>query len=83
MAGYTHINLRSDVEDMAPRHGMEGLEPRFNGVVELSQWDAVRVPAGAIRATEAGPDGVEIIAFGAPNNENSDTEIKPGWWPDA
>jgi uncharacterized cupin superfamily protein len=129
MAGYTKVNLKSDVEDMAPKHGMEGIESRFarrnlelgnsgvsyfrldpgyrppfghthseqeevyvvvsgsarlavdDEIVALRQWDALRVPAGAMRATEAGPDGVEILAFGAPNTENKDVEMKPGWWP--
>jgi mannose-6-phosphate isomerase-like protein (cupin superfamily) len=130
MADYTRVNLRSDVEDMAPKHGMEGIESRFarrnlelgksgvsffklepgyrtpfghthseqeevyvvvsgsaqvgvdDEVVELSQWDALRIPAGAMHAMEGGPDGAEILAFGAPNTENKDAEMKPGWWPE-
>ena len=29
MAGYTRVNLKSDVKDMAPEFGMEGIESRF------------------------------------------------------
>src|SRR5215203_725591 len=29
MANYTRVNLKSDVKDMAPEHGMEGIESRF------------------------------------------------------
>ena len=29
MAAYTRVNLKSDVKDMAPEHGMEGIESRF------------------------------------------------------
>jgi hypothetical protein len=29
MAAYTRVNLKSDVEDMAPQHGIEGIESRF------------------------------------------------------
>lgn len=29
MADYTKVNLKSDVQDMAPRHGIEGIESRF------------------------------------------------------
>jgi uncharacterized cupin superfamily protein len=29
MADYTRVNLKSDVKDMAPEHGMEGIESRF------------------------------------------------------
>jgi mannose-6-phosphate isomerase-like protein (cupin superfamily) len=51
-------------------------------VVELEAWDAVRVPPGVMRGFEAGSEGAEIVAFGAPNNENGDIEMKPGWWAD-
>lgn len=51
-------------------------------VVELNAWDAIRVPAGAMRGLEAGSDGAEIVAFGAPNTENKDVDMKPGWWSD-
>jgi mannose-6-phosphate isomerase-like protein (cupin superfamily) len=52
-------------------------------VVELGQWDALRIPAGAMHAMEGGPDGAEILAFGAPNTENKDADMKPGWWPES
>ena len=29
MAAYTRVNLKSDVQDMAPQFGMEGIEARF------------------------------------------------------
>jgi uncharacterized cupin superfamily protein len=48
--------------------------------VELRQWDAVRVPAATMRAFEAGPDGLELLAFGAP--QSADVEMEPGWWGD-
>jgi mannose-6-phosphate isomerase-like protein (cupin superfamily) len=51
-------------------------------VVELRRMDALRVPPGVPRGMEAGPDGCELIAFGAPNNENRDTEMLPNWWSD-
>jgi mannose-6-phosphate isomerase-like protein (cupin superfamily) len=49
-------------------------------VVELGEWDAVRIPRGTMRGVEAGPDGAELIAFGAPSNENRDVEMVPNWW---
>lgn len=130
MAGHTRVNLKSDVEDMAPKHGIEGLESRFarrnlelensglsyfrldpgarppfghshseqeevyvvvsgnarvaigDDVLELAQWDAVRVPVGELRSFEGGAEGAEILAFGAPNTENKDAEMQPGWWPE-
>jgi mannose-6-phosphate isomerase-like protein (cupin superfamily) len=51
-------------------------------VVELGQWGTVRVAPGAMHSFEGGPDGAEIIAFGAPNTENKDLEMVQGWWAD-
>jgi mannose-6-phosphate isomerase-like protein (cupin superfamily) len=51
-------------------------------LVELRPWDALRVSPETIRQLEAGPDGAEIIAFGAPSNANRDAEMVPGWWAD-
>ncbi len=53
-------------------------------VVELKAWDAVRVSPETVRGFEAGPEGAEYIAFGAPNTENRDAEpAPPNWWADA
>ena len=130
MADYTRVNLKSDVEDMAPKHNMEGIESRFartnlelaksglsyyrmdpdyrapfghthseqeevyvvisgsariavgDEVVELGEWDAVRIAPGVLHGMEAGSDGAELLAFGAPNTENKDADLKPGWWPE-
>ena len=56
-------------------------------IVELKQWDAVRVPPEVTRCFEGGPDGLELIAFGAPrtgppNAPNEDAEPMPNWWTD-
>ena len=128
MAAYTRVNLKSDVKDMAPEHGMEGIESRFartnleleksglsyfkiapdfqtpfghvhgeqeevyvvvagnarakvgDETIELKQWDALRVPPGVWRSLAGGPDGAEILAFGAPNTENGDIEMSPEFW---
>jgi hypothetical protein len=126
---YTLLNLRNDVEDMAPRFQMgDGIEAHFarkalglekSGIayfklgpeyvlpfghvhseqeeiylvvsgsariqlddeqVELNPLDAVRIPAGVMRGMAGGPEGAEVIAFGAPNNENSDLEMVPGFF---
>lgn len=130
MAGYTRVNLKSDVKDMAREFGMEGIESHFartnlelensglslfrldagfrtpfghthseqeevyvlisgsarvaldDEVVELSQWDAIRIPSGTMRGMEGGDEGAEILAFGAPNTDNKDAEMQPGWWPE-
>lgn len=52
-------------------------------VIELRQWDAVRVSSGTMRNFEAGPEGAELIAFGAPSTGTSpatDVELTPEWW---
>jgi mannose-6-phosphate isomerase-like protein (cupin superfamily) len=51
-------------------------------VLELDEWDAVRIPRGTMRGFEGGPQGAEVIAFGAPSNENQDIEMVPNWWTD-
>ena len=131
MAEYTKLNIKRDVEDMAPKFQLSpGLESRFarrplelensgvsyykiapdfrtpfghrhgeqeevyiviggsarlaldDEVVELTPWDAVRIPASTMRALEGGPDGAEVIAIGAPNHDNQDAEMVQGWWAD-
>lgn len=51
-------------------------------LVDLKQWDAVRVPKDTMRCIEAGPEGVEIIAVGAPNTGPGDADMEQGWWSD-
>ena len=129
MPTYTKLNLKRDVEDMAPRFDLSpGLESRFargplaleqsglsyyriapdfrtpfghrhgeqeevyvitsgsarikldDEVLELAQWDAIRIPGPTMRCLEGGPEGAEVLAFGAPNTENKDAEMVPGWW---
>ncbi len=50
-------------------------------VLELAQWDAVRVAPQVLRAFEAGPDGLEVIAVGGPKPEGGDGEAAPAEWP--
>ena len=54
-------------------------------IVEIKQWDALRVPSETMRNFEAGPEGAELLAFGAPNTGPSvatDAEPTMGWWSD-
>jgi mannose-6-phosphate isomerase-like protein (cupin superfamily) len=55
-------------------------------IVELSRWDAVRVAPQVTRCLEAGPDGLEVVVFGAPHTGDEpgqqDGELEPGWWAD-
>jgi quercetin dioxygenase-like cupin family protein len=50
---------------------------------ELHQWDVVRVAPEVVRAFEAGPDGLDIIAVGGPKPEDGDGIMGAAAWPDA
>jgi mannose-6-phosphate isomerase-like protein (cupin superfamily) len=51
-------------------------------IVELGQWDVVRVAPNVIRAFEAGSDGLELIAIGGTRPEEGDGVAVPDWWID-
>jgi quinol monooxygenase YgiN/quercetin dioxygenase-like cupin family protein len=127
-AGYTHLNLESDVEDVAPRFGYgEQGEARFANRVlgtvgtglshqrlrpgvrqafghrhqhaeevvvvlqgsgrvkiddeirDLVPLDAIRFAPGSTRAFEAGPEGLEFLAFSA--KHPGDAVMDPNFWP--
>jgi mannose-6-phosphate isomerase-like protein (cupin superfamily) len=130
MANYTKLNLREEVEDQAPKFGMDDLEfhtarvplelensgvsflriaPKYrmpfghthaeqeevyvlvsggarlkvdDEILELEPWDAVRIHKDTMRNLEGGPEGAEIILFGAPNAGSGDAQMTPDWWTD-
>lgn len=49
-------------------------------VLQLRQWDVVRVAPEVLRAVEAGPEGLEIIAVGTARPEGGDGEQAPLEW---
>jgi mannose-6-phosphate isomerase-like protein (cupin superfamily) len=51
-------------------------------IVELGQWDVVRVAPEVVRGFEGGPDGLELIAIGADRPEGGDGELVRDWWTD-
>src|SRR3954452_13439226 len=51
-------------------------------IVELRQWDVVRVAPATIRATEAGADGIEIVAVGSDRPEGGGGTPIKDWWTD-
>jgi mannose-6-phosphate isomerase-like protein (cupin superfamily) len=51
-------------------------------IIELKQFDALRVPHDTVRNFEGGPDGVELIAIGEPNTGPGDANMTQGWWTD-
>lgn len=44
--------------------------------------DTVRVAPNAWRAVQAGPEGLEMVVFGAPVTDERDAEADPAWWPE-
>lgn len=50
-------------------------------VALAGRLDAVRVAPNAWRALQAGPEGLELIAFGAPTSAESDAAMDREWWP--
>jgi mannose-6-phosphate isomerase-like protein (cupin superfamily) len=51
-------------------------------IVDLTEGDIVRVAPGVWRCTEAGAEGMQIVAVGAPIADENDAEIEQGWWAD-
>ena len=45
---------------------------------ELREWDAVRIPPDVARSVKSGPEGVELLAFGA--GEKGDAEMIQDFW---
>jgi quercetin dioxygenase-like cupin family protein len=52
-------------------------------VYDLRQWDVVRVAPDVVRAFEAGPEGLDIVAIGGPKPEDGDGVMGTAAWPDA
>jgi mannose-6-phosphate isomerase-like protein (cupin superfamily) len=49
-------------------------------ILEVAPLDAIRVAPKVMRAFEAGPDGLELLAVGP--RRDGDGEIVMGWWAD-
>jgi quercetin dioxygenase-like cupin family protein len=50
---------------------------------EIRQWDVIRVAPAVVRAFEAGPDGLDVIAVGGNKPEGGDGVLSDSPWPDA
>lgn len=49
-------------------------------IAEIGLLQAIRVAPPVSRAFEAGPEGLELLAFGT--RHEGDFEVLPGWWTD-
>ena len=47
-------------------------------IVDVARWDAVRVAPEVMRALEAGPTGLDVVAVGAPGVP-AQPEQELGW----
>ena len=50
-------------------------------IVEVAEWDAIRFDDDTMRNVEAGPDGIEYLAFGA-GEDPRDVDMAQNWWSD-
>lgn len=50
-------------------------------IVEVAQWDAIRFDKDTMRAVEAGPAGIEYVAFGA-GTDAQEVEMAADFWPE-
>ena len=79
--GHTH----NEQEEVFAVVGGSGRMKLDGEIVDVKKWDVVRVPPGTWRGYEAGPDGLEILVFGAPSlgeSPRDDVEGRRGWWVD-
>ena len=51
-------------------------------VVDIRQWDVVRVAPEVVRAFEAGPEGLELVAVGGKRPEGGDGTLVEDFWTD-
>jgi quercetin dioxygenase-like cupin family protein len=51
-------------------------------VIDVREWDVVRVAPEVARGFEAGPDGLVLVAIGGTRPEGGDGELVRDFWPD-
>ena len=89
--GVTHHRIRPNTrQGFAHRHERaeeiyvvlsgSGRVKLGDDVVDLRPLDALRVSPDVLRTWEAGPDGLELLAFGS--IVEGDADFVPGWWTD-
>lgn len=87
--GFAHITLLPDRQQPFGHRHSEAEEVYFvisgsgaikldDGVHELRAHDIVRLSPAVMRSLRAGPDGLEVIAFGA--RHAGDGEMVDGFW---
>jgi mannose-6-phosphate isomerase-like protein (cupin superfamily) len=51
-------------------------------ILDVKQWDVIRVAPPVLRAFEGGPDGLELIVVGNDRPEGGDGEMVQDFWTD-
>ena len=87
--GFTYQRLNPDVHSPVGHRHEEAEEVYFvisgsgrmrldDVVIEIGALDSIRVAPGVWRGFAAGPDGLEVLAFGA--RHEGDGELDMEWW---
>jgi mannose-6-phosphate isomerase-like protein (cupin superfamily) len=79
-ARYPFAHRHSDQEEIYVVLSGSGRVKLDDDVVDVRSWDAIRVAPSTIRCFEAGPDGLEFLAFGT--HTDAQPEMLPAWWSD-
>jgi mannose-6-phosphate isomerase-like protein (cupin superfamily) len=51
-------------------------------ILDLEPLDAVRIATGVVRDVEGGPNGADLLLFGAPRVPPGDAVTEQDWWTD-
>lgn len=89
--GVSHLRLKpgrrqpfghrhDEAEEVYVVLGGDGRLKLDDEIIEVAKLDAIRIAPGVTRAFEAGPGGIEVLAFGP--RHDGDGEVIPGWWSD-
>jgi mannose-6-phosphate isomerase-like protein (cupin superfamily) len=76
--GFGHRH--GEVEEMYVVVGGSGRFKVDDEVFDVASRDVVYCPPEAMREWEAGPEGLELLAFGG--HAEHEAEMQPGWWTD-
>jgi mannose-6-phosphate isomerase-like protein (cupin superfamily) len=74
--GHKHENA----EEVYVVIGGSGKMKLDDEIIEVEMLDAIRVSPEVVRAFEAGPEGIEVLAVGP--RHDGDGEVIAGWWSD-
>jgi mannose-6-phosphate isomerase-like protein (cupin superfamily) len=76
--GFGHCHTQS--EEMYVVISGSGRFKVEDDILAVGEKDVVYCPPASVREWEAGPEGLELLAFGG--HAENESEMKPGWWTD-